>query len=59
MKKIKLTYLLAAFMTLQSCTSDLDVVAEDQSTHSEELFATTAGIASFSRSSQLKFDWNR
>ena len=44
MKKIKFIYLLAAFATLQSCTSDLDVVAEDAKVLTpEQLFTTPKG----------------
>ncbi|NDP23043.1 MAG: RagB/SusD family nutrient uptake outer membrane protein [Paludibacter sp.] len=44
MKKINFIYLLFAFASLQSCTSDLDVVAEDAKVLSpEELFSTPLG----------------
>ena len=44
MKKIHLIYVLVALVSLQSCTNDLDVVAEDPRVlTSEELFATPTG----------------
>jgi hypothetical protein len=44
MKKINFIYLLFAFATLQSCTGDLDVVAEDSKILSpEQLFSTPLG----------------
>ena len=44
MKKINFIYLTLVFAALQSCTSDLDVVAEDSRIlTSEQLFATPLG----------------
>ena len=44
MKKINIIYILFAFVALQSCTSDLDVVAEDTKINSpEQLFSTPLG----------------
>lgn len=44
MKKINIIYILFAFVALQSCTSDLDVVAEDTKVNSpEQLFSTPLG----------------
>jgi hypothetical protein len=44
MKKINFIYLLFALVTLQSCTNDLDVVAEDPRVlSSDKLFATPLG----------------
>ena len=44
MKKINFIYILFSFVALQSCTSDLDVVAEDTKINSpEQLFSTPLG----------------
>jgi len=44
MKKINFIYLMLVFAALQSCTSDLDVIAEDSKVlTSEQLFATPLG----------------
>jgi hypothetical protein len=44
MKKINFIYLMLVFATLQSCTSDLDVIAEDSKVlTADELFSTPLG----------------
>lgn len=44
MKKINIIYILFAFVALQSCTSDLDVVAEDTKINTpEQLFSSPLG----------------
>ena len=44
MKKFNLIYILAVFVTFQSCTNDLDVVSKDQRVFtSDALFATPEG----------------
>jgi hypothetical protein len=46
-------------MTLQSCTSDLDVVADTKVLTSEELFATTAGYKQALAGVTEILDWYR